>query len=187
MTPAMAEVVQEEKMTHVLGDCYCDDWAFAEDGDTHCEAPLMLQQVQERGIIAIFHMSKRGFREASLEALRELLEGTNKMNLRCISLTEMRRTQKKARKKRELPHVVVGRTITPYCRLRFQELSVCSPLICPLGVWQYESPSVNMFSRSYTSTAPNYDCSQTVTTSFSLAWQTINQEERIKVVALACC
>jgi peptidoglycan/xylan/chitin deacetylase (PgdA/CDA1 family) len=100
MTQAMAEVVQEEKMMHVLGDCYCDDWAFAEDGDIQYVAPLMLQQVQEGGSIAIFHMPERGFREASLEALREFLEGTNKMNLRCISLTEMAASAEKVEDER---------------------------------------------------------------------------------------
>jgi peptidoglycan/xylan/chitin deacetylase (PgdA/CDA1 family) len=88
MTTSMSEVVREEGMTHVLGDCYCDDWAFAEDGDTRRVAPLMLKQVQS-GSIAIFHMPERGFREASFEALKKFLEGVNERGMRCVSLTEM--------------------------------------------------------------------------------------------------
>jgi peptidoglycan/xylan/chitin deacetylase (PgdA/CDA1 family) len=89
MSRAMCEVLQEEGMVHVLGDCYCDDWAFAEDGDTKAVAPLMLNQVQPGGSIAIFHMPERGFREASLQAMKEFLDGTKERNLRCVSLTEM--------------------------------------------------------------------------------------------------
>jgi len=33
MNKRMAEVVKEEGMTHVLGDCYCDDWAFGQADD----------------------------------------------------------------------------------------------------------------------------------------------------------
>jgi peptidoglycan/xylan/chitin deacetylase (PgdA/CDA1 family) len=95
MTSVMCQVLQEQGMTHVLGDCYCDDWAFAEHDGGGGEytrgvvAPLMLSQVQPSGSIAIFHMPERGFREASLGALQEFLEGCRQRNLQCISLTEM--------------------------------------------------------------------------------------------------
>jgi hypothetical protein len=49
----------------------------------------MLKQLQPGGSIAIFHMPQRGFREASLEALRAFLEGSKRRNMRCIKLTEM--------------------------------------------------------------------------------------------------
>ena len=55
MTAVMNKVVREEEqglMKHVLGDCYCDDWAFAEAGNVSCVAPLMLRQVQGGGSIA---------------------------------------------------------------------------------------------------------------------------------------
>ena len=37
MTKVMRNVVQEEGLQTVLGDCYCDDWAFAEEDDTRRE------------------------------------------------------------------------------------------------------------------------------------------------------
>ena len=89
MTKSMREVIQEVGMVHVLGDYYCDDWAFAEDGDASIVAPLMLNQVHRGGSIAIFHMPERGFREASFHALKDFLEGAKERNLRCITLTEM--------------------------------------------------------------------------------------------------
>lgn len=89
MSPAMKKVLQERGMTSVLGDTYCDDWAFAEkDGSTAgVVAPLMLSQVRP-GSIAIFHMPQRGFRESTLDALREFLEGIQARNLRCTTLSE---------------------------------------------------------------------------------------------------
>ena len=88
MTREMAEVVKEEGMTHVLGDCYCDDWCFAEaqdgvhprggaDEQAHASDPaetkerqspvanLMLKQVHAGGgSILILHMQQQGFWEA---------------------------------------------------------------------------------------------------------------------------
>ena len=88
MTRYMAEVVKEEGMTHVLGDCYCDDWCFAEaqdgvhprggaDEQAHASDPaetkerqspvanLMLKQVHAGGgSILILHMPQQGFWEA---------------------------------------------------------------------------------------------------------------------------
>jgi peptidoglycan/xylan/chitin deacetylase (PgdA/CDA1 family) len=89
MSKTMCQVVKEEGITSVLGDCYCDDWAFAEDGNVQPVAPIMLKQLQPGGSIAIFHMPQRGFREASLEALRAFLEGSKRRNMQCINLTEM--------------------------------------------------------------------------------------------------
>ena len=79
MSTTMREVLYEENMTNVLGDIYCDDWAYAEynttnttgtGGDTSRVAPIMLQQVDTNmrmnnntsaggmggGSVAIFHM-----------------------------------------------------------------------------------------------------------------------------------
>jgi peptidoglycan/xylan/chitin deacetylase (PgdA/CDA1 family) len=93
MTRVMQEVVAAEGMQSALGDCYCDDWAFADSNSnaSHVVAPLMLRQVQLGGSIAVLHMPERGFREASLQALEEFLQGTTGKNLRCITLIEMAR------------------------------------------------------------------------------------------------
>lgn len=90
MSPAMCQVLRDRQMIHVLGDCYCDDWAFAEKlGSTmQLVAPLMLKQVQS-GSIAIFHMPQRGFRETTFNALEEFLEGLKERNLRAVTLTEL--------------------------------------------------------------------------------------------------
>jgi peptidoglycan/xylan/chitin deacetylase (PgdA/CDA1 family) len=90
MTRVMQEVVAAEGMQSALGDCYCDDWAFADSSyASNCVAPLMLRQVQPGGSIAVLHMPERGFREASLQALEEFLQGTTGKNLRCITLSQM--------------------------------------------------------------------------------------------------
>ena len=113
----MKEVINEEGMIHVLGDCYCDDWAFAEYYDKYNNnnnnnnenddednedrisrqhqkrkmesvAYLMLQQVQS-GSIAIFHMPQYGFREGCYDAIQQFLIGIQKRGMKCISLSEM--------------------------------------------------------------------------------------------------
>eukprot|EP00980_Cylindrotheca_fusiformis_P003846 scaffold858_cov123-Cylindrotheca_fusiformis.AAC.22 len=90
MSKNMCQVLKEEGITSVLGDCYCDDWAFAQDGNIQPVAPIMLSQLDTTGgSIAIFHMPQRGFREGSLKALRLFLEGVKRKNMHCISLTEM--------------------------------------------------------------------------------------------------
>lgn len=92
LTPTMARVLKEEGFKSVLGDCYCDDWAFAEQNGstTNIVAPAMLSQVLD-GSIAILHMPERGFRESTLDAIREFLEGCRQRGIRCVSLTELTR------------------------------------------------------------------------------------------------
>ena len=94
MSTAMRQVLANHGMTNVMGDCYCDDWAFAEKAQstTNVVAPLMLRQVQE-GSIAIFHMPQRGFRETTLNALDEFLHGLRERNLKCVSVSEMMQKQ----------------------------------------------------------------------------------------------
>jgi peptidoglycan/xylan/chitin deacetylase (PgdA/CDA1 family) len=89
MSLAMKQAVAEAGMKSVLGDCYCDDWAFAENSNIKVVAPLMLRQVQESGSIAIFHMPERGFREKTLVALEQFLEGLRELHMQCLTLTEM--------------------------------------------------------------------------------------------------
>ena len=88
MTKSMNEVLKEEGIMNVLGDCYVDDWAFAEAGNTDRVAPLMLKQVRP-GSIAIFHMPQHGFREGCLNAIKEFLDGLQKRGMRCVSLNEI--------------------------------------------------------------------------------------------------
>lgn len=88
MTTSMAAAVEAEGMTHVLCDGYCDDWIFAENGNAGAVAPIMLRQVRA-GSIALLHMPERGFREAGLRALSELLEGLRERGTRCVSVSRM--------------------------------------------------------------------------------------------------
>lgn len=90
MSRAMCKVLRDRKITNVMGDCYCDDWAFAEkvQSTSGVVAPLMLRQVRA-GSIAIFHMPQRNFRESTLDALREFLEGLKQRNLRCVTVSTM--------------------------------------------------------------------------------------------------
>lgn len=75
------------KVLHVLGDCYCDDWAVSDAGYV---ARTMLRQIKP-GSIAILHMPERGFRESGLEKLKLLLEGLSDRGYRCVTLSEMYR------------------------------------------------------------------------------------------------
>jgi peptidoglycan/xylan/chitin deacetylase (PgdA/CDA1 family) len=99
MSVAMQEVLAEEGMVNVMGDCYCDDWSFTEaydkapagtiiDDDITIVADLMLQQVQP-GSIAILHMPERGFRESMTIILKAFLKGCQEKNLRCVTVSEL--------------------------------------------------------------------------------------------------
>ena len=88
ITRRMKDVVEENGMRHVLGDVYCDDWAFADSENRHV-APLMLSQVHSGGSIAVFHMPERGFREKSLDAIEQFLAGAKAKGLHCITLSAM--------------------------------------------------------------------------------------------------
>lgn len=111
MSVAMRQVLAEEGLISVMGDCYCDDWFFTqavdgkgEDGQDDpsedCRrrkqqtvrgvATLMLRQVQP-GSIAIFHMPERGFRESMPAALEAFLRGCRERNLHCVTLSELMR------------------------------------------------------------------------------------------------
>lgn len=73
---------------HVLGDCYCDDWALASK-DPLFVVRTMKRQVKE-GSVAILHMPERGTeREATLVVLETLLRDWDQMGYRCVSLGEM--------------------------------------------------------------------------------------------------
>ncbi|CAJ1335981.1 unnamed protein product [Effrenium voratum] len=85
LTDSMRLAVQRCGMQHVLGDCYCDDWAIE---DAEFIAETMLRQASS-GSIAIFHMPEKGFREHTLEALRMFLEGLELRRLRCASLSRL--------------------------------------------------------------------------------------------------
>jgi len=111
MTSRMRRVLRGVGLTNVLGDCYCDDWAFAEQSDKNRKdnaigddaiedaartvAELMIGQIKRRrrpgGSIAIFHMPERGFRESSLRALERFLRELQAMGMSCLNLTEMER------------------------------------------------------------------------------------------------
>ena len=107
LTKEMRDVLIEEgSMRHVLGDCYCDDWRFAQAVDDKDEekrtyamgqvADLMLAQV-ETGSIAIFHMPEQGFRQGTLVALELFLQGIQEKGWKCLCLTEMEESQSRAR------------------------------------------------------------------------------------------
>lgn len=102
-------VTAESTTTHVLGDCYCDDWCFAEEVDPFFDdkevvhfqklkkareakmkevAKLMLSQAKQ-GSIAILHMPEKGFREGNLLALEYFLQGIQDKGWSCVNLTEM--------------------------------------------------------------------------------------------------
>jgi peptidoglycan/xylan/chitin deacetylase (PgdA/CDA1 family) len=117
MTNAMRAVVAAQQapqqMQTVLGDCYCDDWAFAEDLDEKGHevdhsgsgnsrtttimqrhvVPLMMRQLEQQqplgGSIAVFHMPERGFREGCFHALDEFLKECQTRNISCMTLSEL--------------------------------------------------------------------------------------------------
>lgn len=92
MSVAMKKVLTSKGLIKVMGDCYCDDWAFSEmiNSTRGLVAPLMLRQVQE-GSIVIFHMPQLGFRETTLDAMREFLQGIRQRNLRAVTVSDLLR------------------------------------------------------------------------------------------------
>jgi len=81
----MHGVIERNDMTHVLGDCYCDDYAVE---DSVWVASTLLAQVQA-GSIVIMHMPERGHWEHTFEALRLVLEGLEQKGLRAVTLSQM--------------------------------------------------------------------------------------------------
>jgi peptidoglycan-N-acetylglucosamine deacetylase len=99
LTTEMKQALSNQNMKHVLGDCYCDDWKFAQDMDgtsdqNKCRAvmkdvaELMLSQA-DKGSIAIFHMPEIGFREGTLYALEYFLQGMQERGWKCRSLSDV--------------------------------------------------------------------------------------------------
>ncbi|KAG7360306.1 polysaccharide deacetylase [Nitzschia inconspicua] len=98
MSLAMSKALKNHEMINVMGDVYCDDWAFCEavdgkDPDVQKQiaatvADLLLRQVQPHSI-AIFHMPERHFREASLLALEKFLKGCQRRNLKCVTMSQL--------------------------------------------------------------------------------------------------
>eukprot|EP00928_Gymnodinium_smaydae_P091444 TRINITY_DN75150_c0_g1_i1.p1 TRINITY_DN75150_c0_g1~~TRINITY_DN75150_c0_g1_i1.p1 ORF type:complete len:330 (+),score=56.96 TRINITY_DN75150_c0_g1_i1:50-991(+) len=94
LSRAMAEVVRERNVTHVLGDCYADDWAIP---DPEALAILYLRQIRA-GSVAVMHMPERGFREHTLETLRLVLAGLRKRQLRAVTLRELDQAARRSSK-----------------------------------------------------------------------------------------
>ena len=86
LTKRMARVVQRRGLKHALGDAYCDDWAMAHNA--RFVTRTLLHQCAH-GSIIILHQPERGFREHTLQVLRDLLHGLTARGLRCLTLSEM--------------------------------------------------------------------------------------------------
>eukprot|EP00929_Paragymnodinium_shiwhaense_P106728 TRINITY_DN72336_c0_g1_i1.p1 TRINITY_DN72336_c0_g1~~TRINITY_DN72336_c0_g1_i1.p1 ORF type:complete len:323 (-),score=45.85 TRINITY_DN72336_c0_g1_i1:79-1047(-) len=89
LTEAMVGVLRAWNVTHVLGDCYADDWMLEKSG-AEVVASLYLRQVSP-GSIMITHMPERGFREHTLESLKLILAGLAEQNLRAVTLRDLDR------------------------------------------------------------------------------------------------
>ena len=93
MTATMAKAVRDEGMQSVLGDCYCDDWAFGEakhSGSSTSVPVLMLRQAHVAGSIAIFHMPERGFRASCLQMIEKFVQDAQVKGLKCVTLSELK-------------------------------------------------------------------------------------------------
>ena len=91
-TNAMKQVLEDNRgdasIRHVLGDCYCDDWALACQ-DSSFVYKTTMRQVRE-GSILITHMPEKNTnREAILDVLERLLCDLNSQGYQCVSLSEM--------------------------------------------------------------------------------------------------
>jgi peptidoglycan/xylan/chitin deacetylase (PgdA/CDA1 family) len=84
-TKSMRHAIEGMEMRHALGDCYCDDWLVE---DAEWIADTLLKQVHD-GSIIIMHMPEHGYREHTFEALKLLLEGLSKRNLRSVTLSSL--------------------------------------------------------------------------------------------------
>ena len=104
LTTEMKQALDNQMMKHALGDCYCDDWKFAQDMDSisnqdKCRAvmkevaQIMLSQA-DKGSIAIFHMPERGFRQGLLYALEYFLQGIQERDWKCCTLSALHEAAK---------------------------------------------------------------------------------------------
>lgn len=123
MNAGMQKVVAEDKtMKHVMGDCYCDDWCFAQEADPLFAdnesgkdvhdlkrksrrdkamkqvSNIMLSQVKI-GSVAILHMPEKGFRQGSILALEFFLQGIQEKGWSCVNLSEMQQSCLEAEEK----------------------------------------------------------------------------------------
>ena len=81
------ELIKRRNVRHVIGDCYCDDWAL---NDAKYIAKTLARQVQD-GSIVILHMPEKSLRESSLKALEMFLDRMQHRGIRCVTLGEMRK------------------------------------------------------------------------------------------------
>mmetsp|Transcript_54053 Transcript_54053/g.128764 ORF Transcript_54053/g.128764 Transcript_54053/m.128764 type:complete len:266 (+) Transcript_54053:75-872(+) len=84
-TSAMRSVVNSHSQTHILGDCFCDDYA---NTDTEWVAKVMLRQVRS-GSILVMHMPERGHWEHTFDAIKLVLEGLKAKGLRSVTLSKL--------------------------------------------------------------------------------------------------
>ena len=110
LTRSMHAIITEEGMRHALGDAYCDDWCISDHAfvantllrqvcASHaaarrcmhgqaCTRACVRAQVQD-GSIIIMHMPERGFREHTLAAMAQLLDGLSERGLHVVTLSEL--------------------------------------------------------------------------------------------------
>lgn len=84
-TKTMKATVENHGMRHALGDAYCDDWAIEDAGFV---SRTLLKMVRP-GSIIILHMPEKGYREHTLQALDDLLDGLSARGLACHTLSDL--------------------------------------------------------------------------------------------------
>ena len=86
ISDSMHIILDKYNLTHVIGDVFANDTSIP---DPDWISSFILKKVKP-GSIIIIHMPEKGVREWNYKALEDILIGLSEMNLRVVTLTELK-------------------------------------------------------------------------------------------------
>ena len=86
ISDSMHIILDKYNLTHVIGDVFANDTSIP---DSDWISSFILKKVKP-GSIIIIHMPEKGVREWNYKALEDILIGLSEMNLKVVTLTELK-------------------------------------------------------------------------------------------------
>ena len=86
ISDSMHIILDKYNLTHVIGDVFANDTSIP---DADWISSFILKKVKP-GSIIIIHMPEKGVREWNYKALEDILIGLSEMNLKVVTLTELK-------------------------------------------------------------------------------------------------
>ena len=86
ISDSMHIILDKYNLTHVIGDVFANDTSIP---DADWISSFILRKVKP-GSIIIIHMPEKGVREWNYKALEDILIGLSEMNLKVVTLTELK-------------------------------------------------------------------------------------------------